>query len=131
MAKVGRPKKNITKEQFEKLCGLQCTKKEIASFFDCSEDTIENFCHREYKDSFSAVFNKYASIGKISLRRTQFKLAERSSSMAIWLGKQVLGQEDKIAIQTIDDKILDDLEKAVLLNEELQTDETASDQPAD
>lgn len=127
MAKTGRPKKNISKDQFEKLCGLQCTKKEIAAFFDCSEDTIENFCHREYKDTFSATFNKYGSIGKISLRRTQFKLAEKSSAMAIWLGKQVLGQEDKIAIQTIDDKVLDDLEKAVLLNEELPTDETTSD----
>lgn len=129
--KTGRPKKEIDIEKFQKLCQLQCTKKEIASFFDCSEDTIENFCHREFNETFSAVFNKYASIGKISLRRTQFRLAERSSSMAIWLGKQILGQEDKIAIQNIDDKTLDDLEKAVLLNEELQTDETASDKPAD
>lgn len=129
--KTGRPKKEIDIEQFQKLCQLQCTKKEIASFFDCSEDTIENFCHREFNETFSAVFNKYASIGKISLRRTQFKLAERSSAMAIWLGKQVLGQEEKISIQNIDDKTLDDLEKMVLLNEELSTDETASDKPAD
>lgn len=51
--------------------------------------------------------------------------------MAIWLGKQILNQEDKIAIQTIDDNTLDDLEKMVLLNEELSSNETASDKPTD
>lgn len=125
MGKTGRPKKPINKDQFEKLCGLQCTKKEIASFFDCSEDTIVNFCHAEYNETFSEVFNKYASIGKISLRRTQFKLAEKSSAMAIWLGKQILDQEEKIAIQTIDQSVIDDIEKQVILS-----DEGTSDQPA-
>lgn len=118
MGKAGRPKKDISKEQFEKLCGMQCTKLEIASFFDCSEDTIENYCHREYGDKFSVVFNKYASIGKISLRRTQFKLAEKSSAMAIWLGKQILDQEEKIAIQTIDQQVIDDIEAQVIINDE-------------
>jgi hypothetical protein len=124
MKKTGRPRKQIDVDQFQKLCQLQCTKKEIASFFNCSEDTIENFCHREFKECFSVVFNKYASIGKISLRRTQFKLAERSSAMAIWLGKQILEQEDKIAIQTIDQSVIDDIEAQVVLN-----DEGTSDRP--
>ena len=126
MARAGRPRKEIDNKQFESLCGMQCTLTEIASFFNCSIDTIENYCKREYKMTFSEVFNKYASVGKISLRRTQFKLAERSSAMAIWLGKQVLGQEDKIAIQTIDQKTLDDLEQAVLLDEH---NKTAGDKP--
>lgn len=128
MARRGRPKINIDGKQFESLCGMQCTLTEIAAFFQCSVDTIENYCKREYGANFSEVYNKYASVGKISLRRSQFKLAERSASMAIWLGKQVLGQEDKIAIQTIDQKTLDELERAVLLNER---DETASDKPSD
>ena len=118
MARTGRPRKAINKEQFEKLCGLQCTLKEVASFFNCSEDTIENFCHREYKNTFSEVYNKYASIGKISLRRTQFKLAEKSSAMAIWLGKQILNQEDRIAIQDIDQSVIDDIEEQVIINDE-------------
>lgn len=29
---------------------------------------------------------------KIKLRRNQIKLSEKSASMAIWLGKQLLGQ---------------------------------------
>ena len=31
---------------------------------------------------------------KIKLRRNQFKLSEKSASMAIWLGKQYLNQRD-------------------------------------
>lgn len=127
MARTGRPRTNINKEQFEKLCGLQCTLKEVASFFNCSEDTIENFCKREYKETFSEVYNKYASIGKISLRRTQFKLAEKSSAMAIWLGKQILNQEEKIAIQTIDQATINDIEAQVILYDETTGDKSTSE----
>ena len=91
---VGRPKIQIDKTQFEKLCGLQCTKDEIAGFFNCSEDTIKRYCKNTYKADFASVFKKYSANGKISLRRYQFKLAEKNASMAIWLGKQMLGQTD-------------------------------------
>jgi hypothetical protein len=111
MAKLGRPKKNIDVQKFEKLCGLQCTKEEIASFFNCSEDTIENFCKRQYKETFSAVFNKKRGLGKISLRRSQWKLAEKSPAMAIFLGKQYLNQTDKV-MNIITDDDADPLSKA-------------------
>lgn len=100
MAKMGRPKIEIDKRQFESLCNLQCTKDEIAGFFQCSPDTIENFCKKEYNDTFSATYKVYSQNGKISLRRYQYKLAEKSYAMAIWLGKQWLGQTDKIEATT-------------------------------
>lgn len=100
MTKMGRPTKEINAEQFEKLCYIQCTLGEIASFFDCSEDTIQNWCKKEYKDTFSAVYKKKSEGGKVSLRRMQFKLAEHNVSMAIWLGKQYLGQRDNIDVST-------------------------------
>lgn len=104
---AGRPRKRIDRKQFENLCGLQCTLEEIAYFFDCSEDTIERWCKREYKINFAEVFKKKSSAGKISLRRTQFKLAEKSTAMAIWLGKQYLGQTEKIEVETeADDKLI-------------------------
>lgn len=103
MAKMGRPKKEISKEQFEKLCGLQCTKDEIAGFFNCSPDTIENFCKSTYKDTFSATYKIYSASGRISLRRYQFKLAEKSATMAIFLGKIMLGQKDRIEYDNIKD----------------------------
>lgn len=102
---MARPRIEIDKAQFEKLCGIQCTKEEIAGFFDCSEDTIERWCHREYKESFAVVFAKKRTTGKISLRRTQFQMAEHNVTMAIWLGKQYLGQSEKqdVVVSSNDD----------------------------
>ena len=122
---MARHRKEIDKTQFENLCGLQCTLLEIASFFDCSHDTIERFCKREYDDTFTNVFNKYASRGKISLRRNQFALSKKSATMAIWLGKQMLDQEDKIQIETIEQSVIDDIEKQVILTDD-ECDDTAT-----
>lgn len=94
MATMGRPKKEIDADQFEKLCGLQCTLTEIASYFHCSEDTVERWCKRNYSLTFAEAYKKHSGSGKISLRRAQFRLAEKSAAMAIWLGKQYLNQRD-------------------------------------
>ena len=91
---MARPKIIIDKSQFEKLCGLQCTEEEIAGFFGCSTDTIERWCRRTYRQRFSAVYAEKRGLGKISLRRAQFRLAEKSAAMAIFLGKNYLGQHD-------------------------------------
>lgn len=96
MAKVGRPKIQIDEEQFMGLCRIQCTLSEIANWFRCSEDTIERWCKNTFKKSFAEVYKIHSAGGKISLRRTQFKLAEHNVAMAIWLGKQYLGQRDVI-----------------------------------
>lgn len=91
---MARPRIEIDQKQFENLCELQCTLKEISGFFNCSEDTIERWCKRTYKENFADIYEKKSSKGKISLRRTQLKLAEKSAAMAIFLGKQNLGQKD-------------------------------------
>jgi hypothetical protein len=94
MARTGRPKKEIDQEVFEGLCRIQCTLEEISSWFKCSEDTIERWCKRTYAQTFAESYKKYSASGKISLRRAQMKLAEKNATMAIWLGKQYLGQKD-------------------------------------
>lgn len=94
----GRPRKQIDQNQFEQLCALQCTLEDIAFFFHCKcVDTIESWCKRTYNENFSDVYKKYSVRGKISLRRMQFKLAEKSPAMAIFLGKQYLGQTDVVS----------------------------------
>ncbi len=93
---MARPRIEIDEDNFKKLCGLQCTLSEIASFFQCSEDTVERWCKRELNLSFADAFKKHSAAGKISLRRWQFKMAEHNVSMAIFLGKNWLGQTDKI-----------------------------------
>lgn len=90
----GRPRKDIDQATFEKLCGLQCTLAEIASFFGCSEDTVERWCKRTYKKGFAETFKEKRAAGLISLRRAQFRLAEKNATLLIWLGKNYLGQSD-------------------------------------
>lgn len=91
---MGRPRKEIDQKSFESLCGLQCTLEEICGFFDVSDKTLDAWCKRTYKACFSEVFRQKRGTGKISLRRSQFRLAEKNANMAIWLGKQYLGQKD-------------------------------------
>lgn len=86
----------IDKKQFENLCGLQCTLFEICDFFDVEDDTLNSWCKKTYGTTFSEVFKKKRGKGQISLRRMQWKLAEKNATMAIFLGKQYLGQKDKI-----------------------------------
>lgn len=76
---------------------MMCTLPEIADAFSCSPDTIERWCKRTYKKSFADVFKEFSQGGKRSLRRMQFHLAERNASMAIFLGRQYLGQSDNPA----------------------------------
>lgn len=95
MARTGRPKKNIDQNMFEKMCSYQCTEEEICGMFGVSVDTLERWCKRTYKATFAEVFKEKRQLGKMSLRRSQFKLAEKNATMAIWLGKQYLDQRDR------------------------------------
>ena len=49
--------------------------------------------------SFSEVFKLKRGNGKISLRRTLWKQAEKNAAAAIWLSKQHLGMTDKQEIE--------------------------------
>ena len=122
MARTGRPCKEIDKVQFEKLCSLQCTLNEICSYFDCSDETINKWCKRTYHQTFLEVFAIKRGKGQISLRRTQWHLAEKSPAMAIWLGKQYLDQKDKTSNETE----IENREKINALKEIFKISETSS-----
>lgn len=94
MARTGRPQKKINQKLFENLCGIQCTEVEICGVLECSADTLNRWCKRTYKMTFADTYKSKSQVGKSSLRRAQLKLAEKNASMAIWLGKQYLGQRD-------------------------------------
>ena len=100
MARTGRPTIEIDREMFERLCKIQCTEEEVAAFFSCSVDTVERWCKREYKRTFAEVFAEKRTAGKASLRRRQWQLASKSAAMAIFLGKQYLGQRDVVETKT-------------------------------
>ena len=122
---MGRPKKEIDQKPFENLCGLQCTQEEICGFFDICSDTLESWCKRTYEMNFSEVFKEKRGLGKISLRRNQWRLAEKNATMAIWLGKQYLGQKDQVeASVAVDTAKEDALSKSLReMAEELESDE--------
>ena len=92
--KVGRPRIVIKWDEFEKLCALQCTLIECAAWVGVSEDTIERRVKDHYKENFADVFKQKRVKGLVSLRRSQFKLAEKNATMSIFLGKNYLHQRD-------------------------------------
>lgn len=111
---MARPRKEIDQGQFEKLCALQCTEEEICGFLDVCTETLNSWCKRTYKKSFSEVFKLKRGKGKISLRRNQFRLAETNASMAIWLGKQYLDQRDQVNTNVVLDASKEDALSASL-----------------
>ena len=87
---MARPKKyNIDIKQLKNLARFGCTNKEMGEFFGCSPDLIGK--------SYSDIITKGRAEMKLRLRQLQWKSAERGNvTMQIWLGKQMLGQTDKI-----------------------------------
>lgn len=101
---AGRRPKEIDQKIFENLCHLQCTETEICSWFDVTDKTLAGWCKRTYGKKFSEVFAEKREGGKISLRRAQWRLAEKSATMAIFLGTNYLGQTNSYK-QDVDGKI--------------------------
>lgn len=94
--KTGRPKIEVDFAEVDKLCQIQCTGEEIASFFGISYDTLERRCKEQFKVSLAEYIKEKSAKGKSSLRRLQWKAAMNGNvTMLIWLGKQYLGQTDK------------------------------------
>lgn len=94
-SKKGHGLREFDKCSFEELCKIQCSKTEICAVLNCDDETLSDWCKRVYGKNFRDVRAKYAEDGKASLRRTQFRMAEKSVPMAIFLGKNYLKQSDQ------------------------------------
>ena len=81
----------IDTKALESLAGMGATDEEIAGFFDVNVRTIER---RKKDPAFVEAMERGRAKGKLNLRRIQLKLAESNPAMAIFLGKQLLGQSD-------------------------------------
>ena len=106
MARTGRPKAEFDIKAFQDLVGLGCTQEEICWYFrdengkPANIDTLTRWCKRTFDMTFQEYFKQNGFMAlKIRLRRNQFKLSEKSAAMAIWLGKQYLGQKDNIEFE--------------------------------
>jgi hypothetical protein len=98
--KGGRPPKLVVDEKtldlLEGLGRIQATTKEAAAVLKVSEPTFIKFVKQHIKAQ--EAFESGKESGRASLRRLQWKAAEGgNTTMMIWLGKQWLGQTDKVA----------------------------------
>lgn len=97
----GRPKKDIDYKLVANLAKVFCTQQEIADVLEISVRTLQR------DDEFCHIYKKNIGEVKESLRRMQLKSAiEGNVTMQIWLGKQYLGQKDKIESNDISNREL-------------------------
>jgi transcription initiation factor TFIIIB Brf1 subunit/transcription initiation factor TFIIB len=86
---MARPKLKIDEGLIENLAKIHCTTVEIAAVIGVDEGTIR----KRYSDKIA----KWREGGKTTLRRLQWHAATKgNTAMLIWLGKQILGQTDKM-----------------------------------
>lgn len=97
----GRAKGHIDWSQFEKLCALQCSQVEIASILNISPGNLRDRVQDYYQHPYDVVCASFREVGKVSLRRNQFKMSEQNAAMAIWLGKQWLGQKEQAQVMEV------------------------------
>ena len=82
---------NIDPEELEELASLGCTMHEAACWFDYGEDA---FRLRLRDPRLRHAWRRGKGRGRVRLRRAQFNLAEKNTTMAVLLGKRLLGQRD-------------------------------------
>lgn len=91
----GRPRKVINAvgaKVIEALASVMCTEEEIAA---CLGVTVETLKNDKNEALFLECYKRGQDLGKMSLRRNQFELSKVNATMAIFLGKQYLGQSDR------------------------------------
>src|SRR5580698_6652777 len=89
---MARPEAKIDLSELEKLCGMQCTDEEIAAFFGVSTRTVER---RRKVQKFSEIMDNAKAKGRISVRRSLFRMAAKDNvAAAIFLSKNLLGYRD-------------------------------------
>jgi len=89
--KRGRPKAELDLKAIEAAASIGCTQEEIGYIVGCSDRTIQ-----KRADAHDAFRRGQASM-RTSLRRLQWKKAQEGNvAMMIWLGKQILGQKERV-----------------------------------
>lgn len=94
--KGGPPPIVLDIEALSGLCKLGATQEEICDFLDISEEGLHAAVKRQCDVAFPDFYKKHFNKTKLSLRRTQLKLAQEGNvSLLIWLGKSLLHQSER------------------------------------
>lgn len=102
----GRKPKDIDWKLFRSLCGLMCTQAEMAGVLGIGRKALGERVVKEFGKEWDEVYDRFSAHGKLSLRRYQFNLAKTNATMAIWLGKQWLGQRESPPDAMLPDELL-------------------------
>jgi hypothetical protein len=94
---VGRPSKlhadEATLSQLRSLGMIHCTLREAAAFLQVAPSTFYKFL---LEPGVREAFEEGQAAFRVSLRRNQARLSEKNAAMAIFLGKNYLGQKDTL-----------------------------------
>ena len=72
-------KKQINYDLLKPMCKIQCTGEECASALNMDYDTLNTRLEEDGHGGFSDYFKKNRGEGLVSLRRMQFKSAEKAT----------------------------------------------------
>jgi len=100
MAKTGRTPAVIDWDTVGKLLEADCSGESIAAQFGVHRTTLYNRCKADLGLTFSTFSQQKKMLGDNLLRAKQYQTAMSGNvTMQIWLGKQRLGQTDKLEHQ--------------------------------
>ena len=103
---LARPRKEVDFELADKAAALFCNGEEIASLCKVSYDTLEKRIKDLGYASFADWYGERTADTVKSLRRKQLEMALKGDRvMLIWLGKNLLGQAEKLEQTTTDKKV--------------------------
>jgi len=93
----GRPRKEIPEHELRAILRMNPTLKDVAAFFECSEDTIEERC-KEYGNgaSFPEFRSQNMVHTRLNLIRNALKMADKgNTAMVIFCLKNLCGWKDR------------------------------------
>jgi DNA-binding MurR/RpiR family transcriptional regulator len=103
-------------EQLKAMVRIQCTQEECAAVLGMSADTLDRRLKELEYAGFAEFYKKYSHEGLASLRRAQWKAAteQLNPTMLVWMGKQMLGQQDKSSMEHSGKLAFEGIERVII-----------------
>ena len=103
-------------EQLKAMVRIQCTQEECAAVLGMSADTLDRRLKELEYAGFAEFYKKYSHEGLASLRRAQWKAAveQNNPTMLVWMGKQMLGQQDKASMEHSGKLAFEGIERVII-----------------
>lgn len=96
--RVGRPEKEFDWKVLDSILQFGANLIDCSELLDVSEDTVQRKIKSEYGCTFSEYRTKKMGRMRVKLLQKQYEMAQNGNvALLIWLGKQHLGQSDKVA----------------------------------